>query len=190
MAITGLTASTPDNLLLDAGAFFKNYDFTKSYDAQASTALLGATAGGGSFSAVPQVRQVAVDGAKTNVKELEVIDGWTVTMTANVKEVTAKAIEEALGAFATATPTASGLTGYTQISGVEAFDSYATNLTWVGKLSGNAKPVIIVIKNALCLNGLSITMADKAEAVIPITVTGHYDLDDLDTPPFEVYYPN
>lgn len=191
MAITGLTSNTPENLLLDAGAFFKNYDLSKTY-AQNVTAgsLIGATAGGGSFSAVPTVRKIEVDGAKENVAQLQTIDQWVVTMTANVKEVTADTIELALGASTKTTST--NPASYSKIVGNADFAEadYLENFTWVGRLSGNANPVIIVIKNALALGGLSITMADKNEAVIPVTVTGHYDLDDLDTPPFEIYYPS
>lgn len=191
MTITGLTSSTPEKLLLDAGAFYKNYDFTKTYDKQDAGSLIGATAGGGSFSAVPQVRKIEVDGGKTNVKQLETIDGWVVTMTANVKEVTATTLELALGAFKETDATEAGIAGCKRIVGKENFEStdYAENLTWIGKLSGSEKPVIISIKNAMCLNGLSLTMADKSEAVIPVTVTGHYDISDLDTPPFEIIYP-
>lgn len=186
MAITGLTSSTPSKLLLDAGAFYKDYDLSKTY-AQQADKLLGATAGGGSFSAVPSVRKIEVDGAKENVKQLQTIDGWVVTMTANVKEVTATAIKTALGAAsATAADNKTTITGKADF---EASD-YASNLTWIGRLSGSSDPVIIVVDNALCLNGLSLTMADKAEAVVPITVTGHYSLDDLDTPPFKIIYPN
>ena len=191
MAITGLTSNTPENLLLDAGAFFKNYDLSKTYAQNVSAgALIGATAGGGSFSAVPTVRKIEVDGAKENVAQLQTIDQWVVTMTANVKEITADTIELALGASTKTTPT--NPTSYSKILGNADFaeGDYLDNFTWVGRLSGNANPVIIVIKNALALGGLSITMADKNEAVIPVTVTGHYDLDDLDTPPFEIYYPS
>lgn len=196
MAITGLTASTPSKLLLDAGAFYKNYDFTKSLAQQSADALIGATAGGGSFSAVPSVRKIEVDGGKENVKELQTIDGWVVTMTANVKEVTANALQLAIGASTKSTIASgdaeSAYVGADKIVGNADFDGsdYNTNLTWVGRLSGSTNPVIICIDNALCLNGLSMTMADKAEAVIPVTVTGHYSLSDLDTPPFKIIYPN
>ena len=47
-----------------------------------------------------------------------------------------------------------------------------------------------MIKNALATNGLTLTVADKAEGVIPVTLTGHYSLSDMETPPFEIYYPN
>ena len=190
MAITGITSNTAKKLLLDAGAFFKNYNLTKTYD-ENKTALIGATQGGGSFSAVPTVRKIEVDGAKENVKEFQTIDGWVVTLTANAKEVTADNMALALGATSTASATETGVTGSTKITGNVDFApaDYLENITWAGRLSGSDKPVIIVVKNAMSLNGLSMTMADKAEANIPITITGHYSVDDLDTPPFEIYYP-
>ena len=190
MAITGITSNTPKKLLLDAGAFYKNYDLTKGFEENAGTRI-GATQGGGSFSAVPTVRKIEVDGAKENVKGLQAIDGWVVTLTANAKEVDADNLALALGAATTASSTEAGVTGSTKITGNADFadENYLTNITWVGRLSGSDDPVIIVVKNALSLNGLSMTMADKAEANIPITITGHYSLDDLDTPPFEIHYP-
>lgn len=188
---TGLTKETPKKLLLDAGAFFKNYDLTKSYTENAG-ALIGATQGGGSFSAVPTIRKIEVDGAKGNVKQLQSIDGWAVTMTANVKEVTAENMALALGAATSEEAAEDGVIGSTKITGKSDFDAedYLTNITWVGRLSGSNVPVIIVVKNAASLNGLSLTMTDKSEANIPLTITGHYDLDDLETPPFEIYYPS
>ena len=187
---TGLKKDTPKKLLLDAGAFFKNYDLTKSYEENAG-ALIGATQGGGSFSAVPTVRKIEVDGAKENVAQLQSIDGWVVTMTANVKEFTAENLALALGAADSAQATETGVSGSTKVTGRADFKAgdYLTNITWVGRLSGSTSPVIIVVKNAVSLNGLSLTMADKAEANIPLTITGHYSLEDLETPPFEIYYP-
>lgn len=189
MLITGLTSKTPQNLLLGAGAFFKNYDVKIDTPETATAKLLGATQGGGSFNAVPTVRQITVDGGKTNVKELETIDDWVVTMVVNAKEITANNIALALGAVKS--EDAETPAGYQKITGKEDFEQsdYQDNITWIGKLKGNDKPVVIVIKNALSLNGLSLSVADKNEATVPITLTGHYSLDNLDEVPFEIYYP-
>ena len=185
--ITGLTSKTPQNLLLGAGAFFKGYDVTKDTPVNAVAKLLGATQGGGSFNAVPTVRQIQVDGGKTNIKELETIDDWVVTMVANVKEVTAENLQLALGAAVAAQ--AESPAGYTKITGKEDFEGkdYQENITWIGTLKGSEKPVIIVLKNALSLNGLSLAVADKNEALVPITLTGHYSLDKLDEVPLGGY---
>lgn len=192
---SGVTANTPKHLQLDAGAFLKNYDVTTDTWATAKgTKLIGATAGGGSFAAVPTIRRVEVDGVKGATKGFEALDEWVVTMTANVKEITADAIKMAL-ATGTSTdmksPNSASANNYKKITAANALSDadYMTNITWVGTLSGSQLPVIIVLKNALCTNGLTLTTADKSEGVIALTLTGHYDPSDLDTVPFEIYYP-
>ena len=187
---SGFTANTPKHLQMDAGAFLKNYDVAKdTWDTAKATKLLGATAGGGSFSAVPTLRRIEVDGVKGAAKGMESLDEWVITLTANVKEVTAETIKMALAAAQSGA--AESPANYTKITAKNevALEDYMDNLTWVGRLSGSNDPVIIVVKNALCTNGLTISFADKSEGLIPITVTGHYALDDLETPPFEIYYP-
>lgn len=188
---SGFTANTPKHLQLDAGAFLKNYDVSKdTWEAAKATKLIGATVGGGSFSAAPTIRRIEVDGVKGAAKGMEALDEWVVTLTANVKEITAESIKLALAAAQSSVTTSPS--GYTKITSKNeiALDDYMDNLTWVGRLSGSKDPVIIVVKNALTTNGLTISFADKSEGLIPVTVTGHYDLDDLETPPFDIYYPS
>lgn len=195
MAFTGVTANTSKHLQLDAGAFFKNFDpATDTYASAASTKLIGATAGGGSFAAVPTIRRIEVDGLKGATKGYEALDEWQVTLTANVKEITVDSLKLALAtASHTSVKSPSSVTSnnYEKIEAANdiADANYLTNITWVGRLSGSSLPVIIVVKNALCTNGLTLTTADKSEGVISLTITGHYAVSDLDTPPFEIYYP-
>ena len=194
MAITGVTANTSKNLQLDAGAFFKNWDPATDTFASASAKLIGATAGGGSFAAVPTIRRIEVDGLKGATKGYEALDEWQVTLTANVKEITVASLELALATAthtSTKSPSSETSNNYEKITAANdiADANYLTNVTWVGRLSGSQLPVVIVVKNALCTNGLTLTTADKAEGVIALTLTGHYAVSDLDTPPFEIYYP-
>lgn len=189
---SGFTADTAKHLQLDAGAFLKDYDpTTDTWDTAKATKLIGATSGGGSFSAVPTMRRIEVDGVKGAAKGLQNVDEWVITITANVKEFTAETIKLSL-IGATGTPTEEQPTGYTKITASSELKltDYINNITWVGRLSGSEKPVIIVVKNALSTNGLSLTMADKAEGMIPITFTGHYDPAKLEELPFEIYYPD
>ena len=193
--ISGVTSNTSKHLQLDAGAFLKNYDVTTDTWATAkATKLIGATAGGGTFAAVPTIRRIEVDGVKGATKGFEALDEWVVTMTANVKELTADALKLALatGSYAgTKSPSTEMSNNYNKITAANSIadSDYLTNVTWVGTLSGSNLPVIIVLKNALCTNGLSLTTADKAEGVVTLTLTGHYDPSNLDDPPFEIYYP-
>lgn len=187
---SGFTQNTPKHYQLDAGAFLKNYDVTKdTWESAKATKLIGATSGGGSFAATPTIRRIEVDGVKGAVKGGETIDEWVVTLTANVKEITAETFKMSLAAADTSEATAPA--NYTQITarGEIKMEDYMDNVTWVGRLSGSNDPVIIVVKGALCTNGLTITFADKTEGVIPVTVTGHYDPADLETPPFDIFYP-
>ena len=192
---SGVTTTTSKKLQLDAGAFLKNYDVASDTWASAkATKLIGATAGGGSFSAVPTIRRIEVDGVKGATKGFEALDEWVVTMTANVKEITAEAIQMALAtgsSSATKSPSSVTTNNYTKIvaSNDIADTDYINNITWVGTLSGSQLPVIIVLKNALCTNGFTLTTQDKSEGVIAITLTGHYDPTDLSAVPFEIYYP-
>lgn len=186
--ISGLTANTAKHLQLDAGAFVKNYDPSKTFE-QNKANIIGATAGGGSFAAVPTIRQIEVDGKKGAVKGFEALDEWTVTLTANVKELTVNSLKLALAAADTTT---TGVpSGYTKIEGRNeiADADYLENVAWVGRLSGSQTPVIIIIYNALATSGLNLTFADKAEAVAAVTLTGHYALESLDKPPFAILYP-
>ena len=193
--VSGVTANTSKHLQLDAGAFLKNYDVTTDTWATAkATKLIGATAGGGSFSAVPTIRRIEVDGVKGATKGYEALDEWVVTMTANVKEITAELIKMALATGTitdTKSPSTETTNNYKKIVAANNLSDadYMTNITWVGTLSGSQLPVIIVLKNALCTNGLTLTTADKAEGVVALTLTAHYDPSDLDSVPFEIYYP-
>ena len=192
---SGVTTNTSKHLQLDAGAFLKNYDVTTDTWATAkATKLIGATAGGGSFAAVPTIRRIEVDGVKGATKGFEALDEWVVTMTANVKEITAEALQLALATgtrVATKSPSTVEANNYNKITAANelADANYIDNITWIGRLSGSELPVIIVMKNALCTNGLTLTTADKAEGVIALTLIGHYDPSNLDAVPFEIYYP-
>lgn len=186
--ITGINANTPKHLLLDAGAIIKNY--TLSSDVATNMAnVIGATEGGATFAAVPTVHNVVLDGAPTHTKGLERIDEWVVTLSATLKEHTADSIKLALGAATSASAT--NPTGYTQITGKGDFETadYMSNIAWVGRISGSDKPVIIVLKDALSLNGFNLSATDKAEGGVSLVITAHYDPADLDEIPFDIYYP-
>ena len=190
---SGFTANTANSLLLDAGAFFKNFDVTTDTFASAVAAgkLIGATKDGGEFSAVPTIRQVEVDGVKGRAKGLEIVDGWEVYIKANVLEVSKDAL--ILGLCAADEEAVTLLTNdYAHINGkadIELTD-YIDNITWVGTLSGSDNPVIIQVKNVLNTDGLKLTTKDKDQSVVAMTFYGHYTYSDLETPPFDIYYPD
>ena len=189
-AKSGFTKKTKENLLTGAGAFFKNFkvgvDTLES--AIADGKLLGATQGGGEFKAVATIRQIEVDGVAGKAQGLEIIDSWEVSQNMNLLETTEESIKLALGA-ADIDTTSNGT--YNIIKGRSYFvdDDYLDNLTYIGTITGSNTPVIIQIYNALSTDGLDIKTEDKKEAVLSITVYGHYVEDDLDSPPYAIFYP-
>lgn len=187
--ITGLTSLTKKNIQLDAGALYKNFVPATDTPATASAKLIGATEGGATLAIVPEVRQIAVDGAKGPTKGFEVIDSWTATLSATMKEVKAETVKLALGAATVTTSTSPA--DYDKIVPDADFDDadYLTNITWIGKIIGSANPVMIVLKNALCLNGFNMSAADKAEGTFDIVLTAHYNVASLDEVPVEFYLP-
>lgn len=187
---TGFTNKTAENLVLDSGAFFVNYDVKVDDFDSAVTAgrLLGATRGGGSFSAIPELRTIEVDGLKGKVKGMQVIDSWEVKMSANVLEITESILEKALVATTNQLDVETLYAKITAKNTIESTD-YIDNITFVGKQSGSSDPIIIQIYNVINTNGLTLTTSDKGETVIALDFEAHLDADDLDNPPFAIFYP-
>lgn len=184
---TGFTAETAKRLLVDAGAFYKNL-LTTEFNSLPDAKLIGATRGGGVFNAIPELRPIEVDGVKGRAKGLTNLDSWDINMTANVLEMTVETLKLAL---ATTTVDTTTDTDYDIIKANNdiAESDYVDNITYVGKLSGSEKPVIIQMFNVLNSNGLSITREDKNESVVTMELHGHYAAEDLESPPFAIYYP-
>lgn len=187
---SGYTEKTAENLLLDAGAFFIDYDIEEdTFDSAVEDGkLLGATRGGGSFEAVPEIRAIEVDGVHGKAKGLQVIDEWEIKMTANVLEVTLDGLASALTSSEIDTST-NDVYDILSAKNYIDLDDYYDNITYVGKISGADDPLIIQIYNAINTTGLTIEPEDKSEAVTELEFEGHYDEKDLDHPPFKIFYP-
>ena len=101
--MTGYTEKTMTDLQTGAGAYFKDFDVETDTFASAVAAgkLIGATQGGGSFTAKPTITPIEVDGVPSAAMGMEEVEGWEVTMQANIMEVTPQNIANALGASKT-----------------------------------------------------------------------------------------
>jgi hypothetical protein len=194
---SGYNAKTPDKLLLDAGAIFKNFVVgTDTYaSAKAAGKCLGATQGGSEFAAVPSYRRMEIDGVHSRTKGDTLIDGWEVSLKTKLVEMTPDNLKLALGVGDSA---ASSVTGYTEVKGRDTIKDtdYVTSIAFVGNILGSDTPVIIVIRNAFHEGGLTITAADKNNAGVECQFYGYHDptiYDDVSAeiePPFTIYYPD
>ena len=93
-------------------------------------------------------------------------------------------------ALADSTVSTTAVTGYTKIVPGEDLtdEDYLTNVAWVGKLLGASDPIVIIL-NAVSLNGWNLQVQDKNEGGVPLVLTAHYDVADLDDVPIEIYMP-
>lgn len=188
--MTGYTEKTMTDLQTGAGAYFINFDVENDTFSSALAAgkLLGATQGGGTFTAKPTITPIEVDGVPSAAMGMEEVEGWEVTMQSNLMEVTAANIANALGASKTSNAKAGA---YKKIEGrmyIELSD-YKGNITFLGDVKGYDQPMIIQVYNALATDGININPQDKKVSLVPTTFKGHVSPTDYEVPPFAIFVP-
>lgn len=175
----GYTAQTPQNLMIDAGAIYTSYG-------EVGEKLLGATSGGNEFIVAVNTRDVKVDGLKGTMKGLTRIISVDVTLKVNMLEITAETLRIALMGVIDAT----GLdydviTGKTEI----LLSDYIPNIALVGRISGSAKPVVIMLKNALSSDGIKFSNQDAADNILPLVFTASIDPTTPTVSSYEIRFP-
>lgn len=186
--LTGYTKKTQDHIVLGAGVFIKNFDIeTDTFETAVQAGkLIGATKGGGEFSATPNYLSLEIDDMPENTKGNRIISDWSVSIKANTLEVTPENIKLALG------PTvAEQFKNYSKITGKTCLiddEDYLDNITWIGVELGTDDPMIIQVKNALSVEGLTITPESKGSLVIALSFSGNYEPDSIE-PPYNIYVP-
>lgn len=186
----GVTNTTPSNIPLGAGAWFKGLKYEEGTGWTGT--VLGATSGGSSIKITPEVLDIEVDGALAFAKGLAVMTGGTGEAEVNFAEINADILKmttlgEILGAEAE---------GY-----VEGFDciqtknaitegDYVENLGFVGYTADQSKQIIVIMDYALCKSGFQLEPKNKENAVVKATFTAYGGIDtDLDRVPIRIYYP-
>lgn len=185
----GVTKQTPERLLLDAGAIYKNLTYDKT-EMQWTGEALGATSGGNEFTSEMETREPEIDGIKSPIKGLVFVNSHNAQLVVNLKELTVQNIKTAIAA---ADVEANAIEGYDKVvprANIQLSD-YLENIAYVGRLSNNKKPVIIILKNAISVEGMELSTEDNNEAVIPITFKAYNDFDDAiaEKAPYEIYWP-
>ncbi len=199
MAVAGYTTpcrtETFQRLLLNAGAFLVNFDYSAitTADGLATAALeameddtkcLGATRGGGSFVVTRETREPEIDGKRYSFVGGTFVDSVDAHMTGTLVEITPELFAKLQSGSAETSGKKTSVSFHTRI----AADDYLENLVWVGDLSDGGM-VLISLKNALNTSGINLTFTDKGEGTIPFEMHAHQDrVEDYDTPPFEVIF--
>ncbi len=178
--LTGVQASSFNNLQLNAGVFLLNFSTASITDATAlrqavATAIatpanyFGATRGGGTFVCTPSTREIELDGMRWPIIGSTVIDGWDVRLTATLTEVGHTNFNKAIAASAAST---SGKITTIQMKNKLESSDYIPSVTWVGDLL-DGRVCLIQLDNALSIDGLTLTFTDKGEGTYPVSFRAH-----------------
>lgn len=184
---SGITAKTPENIMLGAGTIHKGLTFADGkWNFEAS--LIGATSGGSKFSIVPEFTDIEVDGALVKVKGFTVKTGETATMEVNFLEMTPDLLKMCVvGDVAVSTD----YEGYSEITSRArvAEGDYINNLGYVGKKT-DGTPIIIIFEQAICTSGLEVEGKNKEAGVFKGTFECVADVTpEADTLPWRILYP-
>jgi len=176
----GYSSATPDHLIIDAGAIYKDYGLV-------TEALISATSGGNELDIVVKTRNVKIDGIKSDdIMGLKRFVSAAVSLKVNLLECTSDILRMALMADVTTTNSDYDIiTGRTAILDTD----YITNIALVGQLSGSLKPVVIILKNVLNDGGLKLKTDDDKDNVLPLVLTAHVDPSTPTVLPYEIHYP-
>lgn len=188
--LSAFTKNTAKNMQLDAGLLVRGLTDILNFNGTiADDKKLGATSGGATFSATPEIRNIfeGIDGAKGNYKDGNVIDNWEITLTATVKEMTAKNLQLAM-ATADINSEDDKFDVLTPRMDIKTSD-YIDNICWLGTMNGSTEPMIIELKNVMNTNGISFTAEDKGSGSVELELKAHFDLSKPNEVPFNIYFP-
>lgn len=184
---TGVTASTPENILFGAGTIHKNVKYTTGTGWNFESTIIGATQGGSKLSVVPEFRDVEADGAWVLVKGLKVKVGESGSMEVNFLEINKDIMKHAIiGEDGTSEDNE-----YTMIQTKADLEDgdYYDNVAFVGKTLDN-RNIIVIMDNVLVTSGFESEGKNKEEGVGKYTFTCHADISgDLQKLPIKIYYP-
>lgn len=186
MKFTQVAADAFQKLQLNAGVLLTEFDpATPTLD---KTKILMATGGGTSFTATPEFIDFAedIDNVPSNTMQMKQIDYYTCTMSGTGKTVDTTVAKTLIGA---ADIDGTDTTKVVPRSVLKSTDF--SDIWWVGDYSDehgtNGGFVAIKLKNALNTGGFSIQSNDNGKGDFSFEFTGHYDLTNIDTVPFELY---
>ena len=197
---TALRADTFNKLQLNAGILIKNHDYSSVTDASALKTqiagiiggtvtgkgdLIGATRGGGTFTATREIRTPEVDGMRYGFKGSDFVDSADAYLSTTLIEVTPASVEATLG---NATKTSSGKKTTIKMGTAIGSSNYLTNICWIGDLA-DGRLVEICLNNAINTADFTFTYTDKGEGTLAAEFHARQAaVSDYDYAPFEIVF--
>lgn len=163
----GLTKEQIENIQIDYGLVYINYG-------EVGERQLAPTRGGGTFSVTKNIREIEYDGRKGKTKGMQVVDEINAAL--SVPLLCASMDNLAL-AMPWATYANGKLSAKSADLGVIKDSAYLSNITMFAKVIGGGYKKI-TLYNAMAENDFSLAAAPKAEGVIQLEVSAHWDAED------------
>ena len=182
---SGVTQQTWERLVVDAGVVYANYGETDER-------ILGATNGGATFGWQEyNTRQPEIDGVKGPIRGTTRITRAVPMVGVNLVEWSLENLKLALpGCDEAVTGTgAAQVTTLTRTSRMIPDEAYLDNIAIVATLSGTDQPIVIIVKNALIIDGISLPTEQDSEMTVELQFVGHYSSDNPEEEPWEIRYP-
>ena len=184
---SGITANTPQNIMLGAGTIHKGLTFADGkWNFEES--LIGATSGGAKASIVPEVTDIEVDGALVAVKGLRVKTGEKATIEVNFVEMTPDILKMVtIGKVEESTKDE----GYTEINSKARIEEgdYIEHFAYIGKKT-SGEPIIIIFDQCICTSGMEVEGKNKEAGIFKGVFECVADISpEADTLPWHILYP-
>lgn len=175
----GINTETPNRLILDAGALYRDYG-------EAGQQLIGATRGGAVFTVEKEDRDIEVDGGgRGSIKNLIRNIRYMARLEAELLEMSLQTFLDLTRGTAVSDGTHHTITPSVDIADADFY----TNISLVAEVKGSTDPIILKLENALHKGEWSITTEDQNEGVLPVRFEAHYDPADLSAVPFKIDTP-
>lgn len=188
-AVSGVTESTPTNIMLGAGTLYKNFEYSSELSRWTGT-ILGATSGGTKLTITPEITDIDVDGVLVKAKGLRQKTGEIAQIETNMVEITKDYIQSTvIGKTGTSTDTRFDVVESKEL--IEDSD-YIENFAYVG-FKTDGSPIVVIFDYAICTSGFALEGKNKEASVVPATFECVADLvagGNTNKLPYHIYTPN
>lgn len=184
---SAVTSNTPKAIVFRAGTIHRGLKIENGSHNGADT-MIGATQGGATLNITPEFTAIEADGALVAWVGQKQKTGEKATLKIKALELRKELLVDAVAGETTE----STITGHDVIKSKAAItkESYAENIAIIGQ-TVEGKDCIVILPNALCVNGLELNTEDKTPSVVELEYECHADPDtsDLDVLPWEIHWP-
>ena len=184
MKFTQVASNAFQKLQINAGVLLT--EFTPASGTLDKTKIFAATSGGTTFTAAPEMVDFGedIDNVPANTKQLARIDYYTVTLSGTAKTADTTTAKWLVGAADVATDK---ITPRSDIELTDFHDIWLVGDYGSVNTGNDAGYIAIRLIDAFNTGGFSIQTNDKGKADFAFEFTAFYDIEDIDTVPFEIY---